>query len=252
MQLRTLDRKSVSLSHEVLTVEVRPRVSPPLHCSRTPQDDCRGQLSRVAVHRHCPSAGESTERLLHEATSFGGEGENASLPRYLPLAKKCNVVIQAMADADHCSSRASPDALLTPRMNHGNLAIGILALNAYMHQKSTPAPQPIVTYPALVGKLLAQRREQIGLKQGQLAGALGVSQSAYSRLESGESVLNLAQLRNVCAHLGVTPAQVLQAADQYESLLHRQGVEVVAEKPTNPAAIAIGLGLLAALFLGSK
>ena len=121
-----------------------------------------------------------------------------------------------------------------------------------MHQKSTPAPQPIVTYPALVGKLLAQRREQIGLKQGQLAGALGVSQSAYSRLESGESVLNLAQLRNVCAHLDVTPAQVLQAADQYESLLHRQGVEVVAEKPTNPAAIAIGLGLLAALFLGSK
>ena len=121
-----------------------------------------------------------------------------------------------------------------------------------MHNKSSVAPQAIVTYPALVGKLLAQRRDQIGLKQGELAGTLGLSQSAYSRLESGESVLNLAQLRNVCAQLGVTPAQVLQAADQYESLLRRQGVEVVAEKPINPAAIAIGLGLLAALFLGSK
>lgn len=121
-----------------------------------------------------------------------------------------------------------------------------------MQQKSTPAQKPIVTYPSLVGKLLAQRREQIGIKQGELAAALGMSQSAYSRWESGESVLNLAQLRNVCAQLGVAPAQVLQAADQYESLLHRQGVEVVAEKPINPAAIAVGLGLLAALFMGSK
>lgn len=121
-----------------------------------------------------------------------------------------------------------------------------------MHKKSSATPQPIVTYPALVGKLLAQRRDQIGLKQGELAEALGLSQSAYSRLESGESVLNLTQLRNVCTHLGITPAQVLQAADQYEALLRRQGVEVVAEKPTNAAAIAIGLGLLAALFLGGK
>jgi transcriptional regulator with XRE-family HTH domain len=121
-----------------------------------------------------------------------------------------------------------------------------------MSGMSTLSLQPIVTYPALVGKLLAQRREQLGLKQGALAEALGISQSAYSRLEAGESVLNLTQLRNVCTQLGVTPAQVLQAADQYEMLLRQQGVEVAVEKPINPAAIAIGLGLLAALFLGSK
>lgn len=121
-----------------------------------------------------------------------------------------------------------------------------------MQSKSTPTPKPIVTYPALVGRLLVQRREQLGLKQGELAQALGMSQSAYSRLESGESILNLSQLRNACAQLGVSPAQVLHAADQYESQLRLQGVDVVAEKTTNPAAIAIGLGLLAALFLGTK
>ncbi|WP_439890916.1 helix-turn-helix domain-containing protein [Ralstonia sp. 25C] len=111
---------------------------------------------------------------------------------------------------------------------------------------------PVVTYPALVGKLLAQRREHIGLKQGELAAALGMSQSAYSRLESGESVLNLAQLRNVCDKLGTSPVQLLQNAEQYESLLREQGVDVIAEKSVNPAAIAIGLGLLAALFLSGK
>ncbi|WP_366919890.1 helix-turn-helix domain-containing protein [Burkholderia cenocepacia] len=121
-----------------------------------------------------------------------------------------------------------------------------------MQKKSTPTLQPVVTYPALVGKLLVQRREQIGLKQGQVATALGMSQSAYSRLESGESVLNLSQLRNICEQLRTSPAQILQYAEEYERLLRNQGVNVVAEKTINPAAIAIGLGLLAALLLSSR
>ncbi|KFX76725.1 helix-turn-helix domain-containing protein [Ralstonia solanacearum] len=121
-----------------------------------------------------------------------------------------------------------------------------------MQNKSITSPKPVVTYPALVGKLLAQRREEIGRKQGEVAVAVGMSQSAYSRLESGESVLNLSQLRNVCAELGTAPAQVLRNAEQCELQLRKQGVDVIAEKTINPAAIAIGLGLLAALFLSGK
>ncbi|WP_081073477.1 helix-turn-helix domain-containing protein [Burkholderia stagnalis] len=121
-----------------------------------------------------------------------------------------------------------------------------------MQKKSTPTPIPVVSYSALVGKLLVQRREQIGLKQGELAAALGLSQSAYSRLESGESVLNISQLRRVCGLLHTTSAEVLQEADAYEARLISEGVEVITEKPLNPAAIAIGLGLLAALLLSGK
>jgi len=121
-----------------------------------------------------------------------------------------------------------------------------------MQQMSSQVARPVVAYPALVGKMLVHRREQLGMKQGDVAGAIGLSQPAYSRLESGDSVLNLTQLRKVCSHLQVTPAQVLQAADDYEQRLRQQGVDVLAEKPTNPAAVAIGLGLLAALILGAK
>lgn len=121
-----------------------------------------------------------------------------------------------------------------------------------MQRMSSPGQAPTVAYSALVGRLLSQRREQIGMKQGELAAAMGLSQSAYSRWESGESVLNLAQLRGVCERLGVKPAQVLQRADWYETQLGRQGVRVLAEKPTDPVSIAIGLGLLAAVFLTSK
>lgn len=130
--------------------------------------------------------------------------------------------------------------------------LNIFALNAYMHNKSIPQPQPVVTYPVLVGKVLARQREIRGLKQGAIAEALGLSQSAYSRLESGESVLNLSQLRNISTQLHLQPAQVLSLADQYEAQLSLQGVAVIAEKPNNPAAVAIGLGLLAALLLSSR
>lgn len=119
-----------------------------------------------------------------------------------------------------------------------------------MKAKSSPPPKPIVTYPALVGKILAQQREARGIKQGDLATALGLSQSAYSRLESGDSVLNLSQLRNVAARLGLQPTLILKWADQYEAQLRQQGVEIVSEKQDNSAAIVIGLGLLAALLMG--
>lgn len=121
-----------------------------------------------------------------------------------------------------------------------------------MQAKSTPPPKPLVTYPALVGKILAQQREAHGIKQGDLAATLGLSQSAYSRLESGDSVLNLSQLRNAATQLGLQPAQVLQWADEYEARLRQQGVDVISEKPDNPAAIAIGLGLLAALLMSAR
>jgi len=121
-----------------------------------------------------------------------------------------------------------------------------------MQAQSTPSPTPVVTYPALVGRILAQQREARGIKQGNFAAALGLSQSAYSRLESGESVLNLSQLRNAAAQLGLQPAQILGRADQYEAQLGQQGVAIVSEKQDNSAAIAIGLGLLAALLLSSR
>lgn len=121
-----------------------------------------------------------------------------------------------------------------------------------MHTESIPSPKPLVTYPALVGKILAQQREARGIKQGDLAAIIGLSQSAYSRLEAGESVLNVSQLRNAAIHLGLAPAQVLHWADKYEDQLRQQGVDVLSEKPDNPAAVAIGLGLLAALLMSAR
>lgn len=120
-----------------------------------------------------------------------------------------------------------------------------------MHKKSSILPSGIVTYPTLVGKVLEQQRRRLGIKQSNLAAALKMSQSAYSRLESGDSVVNLAQLHIIAPQLKMLPSEVLKSADQYAKDLLQQGVHVVSEKQSNQAAVAIGLALLVALLLAS-
>lgn len=118
-----------------------------------------------------------------------------------------------------------------------------------MNDKSIAQQQAAVAYPALVGKVLAREREARSQKQTDVASKLGLSQSAFSRLEAGESVLNLAQMHKLCAEFGLRPSEVLREADALETQLKARGVDVLHEKPDNAAALAIGLGLLAALLL---
>lgn len=121
-----------------------------------------------------------------------------------------------------------------------------------MSQTKNVPTQPAVAYPALVGRVIANERERIPLRQGEMAAKLSLSQSAYSRLESGDSVLNVAQLSSISTVLGTTPGVVLARADGLANQLRSQGVEVVDAKPDNAAALVIGLGLLAALLLGGS
>ncbi len=106
--------------------------------------------------------------------------------------------------------------------------------------------QGVVPYAVVVGRVLQQRRVQLGLQQNDLAAVLGITQSAYSRLESGDTVLSLSQLRIASAALHMPAATILAHADQYADYLQRQGVTITDEKKDNSAAVLIGLGLLAA------
>jgi len=95
--------------------------------------------------------------------------------------------------------------------------------------------------------MLQHERKQRGLDQGIVAAQLGLSQSAYSRLESGDSNMSLAQLYSVAQALNTSPSAILYQADQAAHMLSQQGVQMVAEKPDNKAAVLVGLGLLLAL-----
>lgn len=111
------------------------------------------------------------------------------------------------------------------------------------------ATKPVIHYSALVGRILQLHRDRASLKQGDLAAALEITQSAYSRLESGDSIVNAVQLRQATERMGVSLPAFMQVVEQYECRLRAQNVRILFAKKDNSAAVAIGLGLLAALAL---
>lgn len=163
------------------------------------------------------------------------------------------MVIETAVDTEHSTRRQLMKVGLGVESVHNVTSVKNMdALNTKMLQTPIPSrPEGALAYPAVVGQVLARLREERGLKQGDMATRVGLSQSAYSRLEKGDSVMNLAQLHKVCVELGVAPSEVTKRADFYEMQLKAQGVQVLHEKPESPAALMVGLGLLAAMLLSN-
>ena len=85
-----------------------------------------------------------------------------------------------------------------------------------------------------------------------MARALGISQSAYSRLEQGQSAMSVTQLRMIAERLETTPDFLLHHTEQYAMQLRAQGVTITDEKQESPAGALIALGILAALFAAAS
>jgi transcriptional regulator with XRE-family HTH domain len=90
----------------------------------------------------------------------------------------------------------------------------------------TEALKPATTYPAIVGGVLAQIRNQNGLRQEELAQALRITQATLSRIEKGQSGITVEHLRLAAQKLGSTPAVILAYADQAEVNMQIQGITV--------------------------
>lgn len=117
-----------------------------------------------------------------------------------------------------------------------------------MNLPSSPGlPSPEVPYASLVGQVIKQARQVRGVQQADLAEALGLTQSAYSRLESGDSVMNIWQLRQCAIRLGTSPSGLLVEVERAEVRLTSEGLSVVAEKKANPTAAMLGIALLVAI-----
>jgi len=65
-------------------------------------------------------------------------------------------------------------------------------------QKSVHSPQQQV-----LQRLLKQQRLSAGLRQADLASQLGVQRTFVSRVESGEVMMDLLQVRQYCSALGL-------------------------------------------------
>lgn len=109
--------------------------------------------------------------------------------------------------------------------------------------------QPKTTYTAVVGRVLAIKRLQTKLEQADVASRLAITQSTWSRIESGESALSIEQLAQAAAALGTSTAEIMMNVENALSDLRRQGVAIQYGSPRELAKE--GLALIGVMALGA-
>lgn len=115
--------------------------------------------------------------------------------------------------------------------------------------------QAETSYPAILGRVLEHLRKEKGLDQADVSACLGLTQSAWSRIERGQSGISMEQLVKVGELLLKKPHEILADTDLASEQLEQEGVLIhpnVIAKPNNMMAI-IGLvalgGLVAAILM---
>jgi transcriptional regulator with XRE-family HTH domain len=116
-----------------------------------------------------------------------------------------------------------------------------------------------ITYPVVIGAMLAKLRKEKGLTQEELATAVDVTQATWSRIEKGAAAATIEQLALASDRLKIPVHQVLKLADDAVEVLQQQGIQVKrtrVDEGQNTGLLMVGAAavgaLLTAVFLDSK
>lgn len=104
------------------------------------------------------------------------------------------------------------------------------------------------TYSALIGNVIRQLRAERSVSQGEMAKLMGVSQAAWSKLESGKATLSTAQLAKAADFLEVPANQIMRYADEAVKRAESEGLTITYDLKE---AEDTGLMLLGAAAIGA-
>ena len=105
--------------------------------------------------------------------------------------------------------------------------------------------QAETSYPAIIGRVLERHRKEAGYDQGNIAEALGLTQSAWSRIERGQSGLSFEYLVKFCEILNTEPHKIIEDADYAAKKIKANGVVVNPHVITNTDKVVAILSLAA-------
>lgn len=105
--------------------------------------------------------------------------------------------------------------------------------------------QPETSYPAIIGRILEHHRKEAGYDQGGIAEALGLTQSAWSRIERGQSGLSLEYLVRFSEIVKTEPHKIVEDADYASKKIKADGVMVHPHVITNTDKVVAALSLAA-------
>jgi transcriptional regulator with XRE-family HTH domain len=104
----------------------------------------------------------------------------------------------------------------------------------------TATPLVAVSYPAIVGAVLLARRKDSKLSQAQMADAVGLNVSTWSKVENGDSALTIEQLASAASVLGVSPSSILKAAEKLLKALEGRGIATGTSRAALAAHASLG------------
>lgn len=97
------------------------------------------------------------------------------------------------------------------------------------------------TYAEIIGYVIRTMREKQKITQAQMAEMMGMTQSAWSNLESGSSTLSIIQIAKIAKILNQTVQEITASADGIMEELEKAGVKIKEDKKE---ASKLGLILL--------
>lgn len=113
------------------------------------------------------------------------------------------------------------------------------------------APLVAVSYPAIVGAILLAKRKELGLSQAEMANAVGVNVSTWSRVENGDSALTLEQFVSASVALKIRPSSILEAAEVKLEELKSRGVATWASRGELAAMPGLAIPLAGSALVGA-
>lgn len=114
--------------------------------------------------------------------------------------------------------------------------------------------QSETTYPAVLGRILAKYRKELGYNQSEMAKKAGLNQSTWSRIENGDLVPDIAQLQQISDALGIALPDLISEVDTTCNAMKKAGYIVHPNKiklGNNKALGGLGLALIGAAALGA-
>ena len=113
--------------------------------------------------------------------------------------------------------------------------------------------QPETTYHSILGQILKELRKNKGMDQSDIAKKMGMNRSSWSRIESGNTMVNIHQLQKVGAILQMEANEILQKADTIANTMKDKGYTVYYDSPKEiqeKSSGTQGLALIGAAALG--
>jgi transcriptional regulator with XRE-family HTH domain len=106
-------------------------------------------------------------------------------------------------------------------------------------------------YSQVVGQVVRGARELRHIDLAGMATAIQLSPSAWSRVETGGSVMSISQLRRAASTLRVQPWELVRQADDLAITLGRQGIPVRDDKPVDVGNVLLGGAAILAVVAGA-